>query len=52
LADGNYLAAQTDGLVLVTRLAKTDRSQVKKAQEGLKISGARVLGVVANGVKG
>ncbi len=52
LADGNYLAAQTDGLVLVTRLAKTNRSQVQKAQEGLKISGARVLGVVANGVKG
>lgn len=51
LADGNYLAAQTDGLVLVTRLAKTDRSLVQKAQEGLKISGARVLGVVANGVK-
>jgi succinoglycan biosynthesis transport protein ExoP len=51
LADGNFLAAQTDGLVLVTRLAKTDRSIVQKAQEGLKISGARVLGVVANGVR-
>lgn len=51
LADGNFLAAQTDGIVLVTRLAKTDRSLVQKSLEGLKISGAKVLGVVANGLK-
>jgi len=52
LADGNILAANTDGIILVVGLEKTDRSLLNKALEGLKISGAPVLGVVANGIKG
>jgi capsular exopolysaccharide synthesis family protein len=52
LADGNILAANTDGIVLVVGLQKTDRSLLTKSLEGLKISGASVLGVVANGIKG
>ncbi|MBW4493220.1 MAG: polysaccharide biosynthesis tyrosine autokinase [Oscillatoria princeps RMCB-10] len=52
LSDGNILAAHTDGMVMVVGLDKTDRSMVDKALDGLKISGASVLGVVANGAKG
>lgn len=52
LADGNILAAHTDGIVLVVGLEKTDRSLLTKSLDGLKISGASVLGVVANGIKG
>jgi polysaccharide biosynthesis transport protein len=52
LADGNILAANTDGIVLVVGLQKTDRALLTKSLEGLKISGASVLGVVANGIKG
>jgi capsular exopolysaccharide synthesis family protein len=51
LADGSIVAAQTDGLIMVVSIAKTDRSMVTKALEGLKISSTPVLGVVANGVK-
>jgi capsular exopolysaccharide synthesis family protein len=52
LADGNILAANTDGIVLVVGLQKTDRSLLTKSLDGLKISGASVLGIVANGIKG
>jgi capsular exopolysaccharide synthesis family protein len=52
LSDGNILAAHTDGMVMVVGIDKTDRSMVKKSLDGLKISGASVLGVVANGAKG
>jgi capsular exopolysaccharide synthesis family protein len=52
LSDGNILAAHTDGMVMVVGIDKTDRSMVTKALDGLKISGASVLGVVANGAKG
>jgi Mrp family chromosome partitioning ATPase len=51
LADGNILAANTDGIVLVVGLEKTDRSLLTKSLDGLKISGASVLGVVANSIK-
>ena len=51
LADASILAAQTDGLILVVKIDKTDRSLVTKALDRLKISGASVLGVVANGIK-
>jgi capsular exopolysaccharide synthesis family protein len=51
LADGSIVAAQTDGLIMVVSIAKTDRSMVTKALEGLKISSTPVLGVVANRVK-
>ena len=48
LADSSLLAAQTDGLVMVVKVDKTDRTMVMKALDGLKISGSSVLGVVAN----
>lgn len=52
LADGNIVAANTDGIILVVGLQKTDRSLLTKSLEGLKISGTPILGVVANGIKG
>lgn len=51
LADGHILAAHTDGTVLVVAIDRTDRSHVTKALEGLKISGASILGTVANGIQ-
>ncbi len=51
LADGSIIAAQTDGLALVVKLDKTDRSLVTKPLDRLKISGAFVLGIIANGAK-
>ena len=52
LVDSSILAAQTDGLILVVKIDKTDRSLVTKALDRLKISGSSVLGLVANGIKG
>lgn len=52
LADGHLIAAHTDGTIMVVQIAKTDRAQVTKVLEDLKISGASVLGIVANGYKG
>jgi len=52
LADAHILSAHTDGTLLVVKLDRTDRSLVTKALEGLKISGASVLGTVVNGIKG
>jgi len=52
LSDATILEASTDGLILVVSVAKTDRNIVKRALDGLKVSGASVLGVVANGIKG
>ena len=51
LGDGNLLAAQADGTLLVVAIDKTDRSLITKAFDGLKIAGASILGIVANGVK-
>lgn len=51
LADAHLIAAHTDGTVLVVKIAKTDRAQVTKVLEELKISGASILGMVANGLK-
>lgn len=51
LADGSLIAANTDGIVMVVRIEKTDRSLIAKALEGFKIAGVHALGVVANGVK-
>jgi capsular exopolysaccharide synthesis family protein len=52
ISDTNLIAAQTDGIILVVGLEKTDRDMLKKSLDGLRISGASVLGVVANGIKG
>ncbi len=52
LSDASILESNTDGLILVVNIAKTDRAMVKRALDGLKVSGASVLGVLANGLKG
>lgn len=51
LADARLLAAHTDGIAMVVGLDKTDRAVLTQVLYGLKMSRARVLGVVANGVK-
>jgi polysaccharide biosynthesis transport protein len=51
LADARILAAHTDGIALVVGLGKTDRSVLTEVLYGLKTSRARVLGLIANGVK-
>lgn len=51
LADSSLLAAYTAGIVLVVRMAKTDRSVLQQALDGLKISRATILGTVCNDVK-
>lgn len=51
LADSHLIAAHTDATIVVVQIGKTDRSQVRKVLEELKISGASVLGIVANGCK-
>lgn len=52
LADGRLLAPQTDGVVMVVGLGRTDRSVLMQALDTLKVASTTVLGVVANGVKG
>ncbi|MEG3896709.1 MULTISPECIES: polysaccharide biosynthesis tyrosine autokinase [unclassified Microcoleus] len=49
LADAHLIAAHTDATIMVVQIAKTDRAQVRRVLEELKISGASVLGIVANG---
>lgn len=51
-ADGKVLAAQTDGVLLVVGLDKTEKAAVKRVLNDLQISHATVLGAVANGIKG
>lgn len=51
LADTNYIAPQTDGVVMIARMDKTDRSVFERALTDLKNSPINVLGVVANGHK-
>ncbi len=49
MVDARLLAPYTDGMVLVVRLNKTDKSGLTEAQDSLKISPANILGIVANG---
>ncbi len=51
LVDARMLAPYTDGVVLVVRLDKTDKSGLMQAQDSLRISPVNVLGIVANGDK-
>jgi polysaccharide biosynthesis transport protein len=51
LADGSLLATQTDGVVLVAGLGKTDRGLLKEAIENLEMANISVFGVVANGLR-
>jgi polysaccharide biosynthesis transport protein len=49
LADASLLAPHTNGVLLVTRMNKTDSSVLKRALEDLKLSRINILGVVGNG---
>ncbi|MBD2357554.1 polysaccharide biosynthesis tyrosine autokinase [Tolypothrix sp. FACHB-123] len=51
LVDARMLAPYTDGVVLVVRIDKTDKTGIMQAQESLKISPVNLLGIVANGDK-
>jgi polysaccharide biosynthesis transport protein len=51
LSDANVIATKTDGLVIVTRLRRTDRALQRQALEGLRISPTVILGMVANDSK-
>ena len=51
LADVSLIGQQTDGLVLITRIGKTDRTVLKQTVETLKLAQITTLGIVANGVK-
>jgi capsular exopolysaccharide synthesis family protein len=52
LADARLLAAHTDGIVMVVGLGRTDRFVLTQVLYGLHTSHARILGIIANGVKG
>ncbi len=49
-ADARILAAGTTGLILVTKLGKTDRSAFKHVIDDIKMAQAPLLGIVANGI--
>ncbi|MBW4686035.1 MAG: polysaccharide biosynthesis tyrosine autokinase [Komarekiella atlantica HA4396-MV6] len=49
LADASLLAPNTDGILLVVRIDKTDSSKIQQALDHLKISPMNVLGIVGNG---
>lgn len=51
LADVSLIGQRTDGLVLVTRMGKTDRTVLSQAIETLKLAQIPILGIVANAVK-
>jgi polysaccharide biosynthesis transport protein len=50
LADSNLLAAHTNGMMLVTRIGRSDRRALLEALDRLKLARVPVLGLVANGV--
>lgn len=50
-ADGRILAARTNGVILVVKMAKTDRGLLKQNIDSLKTSHVSILGLVANQVK-
>lgn len=49
-ADGRILSNRTDGVILVVRIGKTDRSLLKQNIDNIQLSNVPVLGVVANQV--
>jgi capsular exopolysaccharide synthesis family protein len=48
LADPSILASHTDGIMLVARMHKTDRSALNQAIDSLKMTRSNVLGMVIN----
>lgn len=52
LADGKFLSTYTDGMLLVVRLGRTERTIFKQVLDSLKVSStASALGLIANGAK-
>ncbi len=51
LADTNFLAAQSDGILFVIGVGKTNRSVVMQVLNGLNAFRLPILGVVANQIK-
>lgn len=49
-ADGRILATRTNGVVLVVRIGKTDRSLLKQNIDNIRMSNVPILGLVANQV--
>ncbi|MEM6610993.1 MAG: polysaccharide biosynthesis tyrosine autokinase [Cyanobacteria bacterium P01_C01_bin.72] len=49
-ADGRILSSRTDGVVLVVRIGKTDRSLLKQNIDNIQMSNVPVLGLIANQV--
>jgi len=49
-ADGRILSTRTDGVVLVVRIGKTDRSLLKQNIDNIRMSNVPVLGIIANQV--
>ena len=49
-ADGRILSTHTDGVILVVRIGKTDRTLLKQNIDNIKMSNVPVLGVIANQV--
>ncbi|MEM8829762.1 MAG: polysaccharide biosynthesis tyrosine autokinase [Cyanobacteria bacterium P01_G01_bin.19] len=47
-ADGRILSSRTNGVVLVVRIGKTDRSLLKQNIDNINMSNVPVLGIVAN----
>ncbi|MTJ07936.1 polysaccharide biosynthesis tyrosine autokinase [Anabaena sp. UHCC 0204] len=51
LVDVRLLAPYTDGLMLVVRIGKTDKSALTQVQDNFKVAPINLLGVVINGDK-
>lgn len=51
LADVSLIGQKTDGLILVTRIGKTNRTVLTQTIETLKLAQITTLGLIANGVK-
>lgn len=51
LVDVSLIGQNTDGLVLVSRMGKTDRTVLNQSIETLKMARVSILGIVANGVR-
>ncbi|NET53537.1 MAG: hypothetical protein F6K09_34285 [Merismopedia sp. SIO2A8] len=49
--DANFVAANTDGILMVVKMGETKQSLVKQALNQLNIFGLPILGIVANSVK-
>lgn len=50
-SDAKIIAPNTNGLILIVKLGKTERSSLQQVTEQLKISHIPLLGIVANGIK-